>query len=141
MSALSPFNFISSCSAVTPSSEPVTLKSIWPLKSSMPAISVNTLKLLGFFSSITSPIAQPPIICFIGTPASIKAKVLPQVDAILVEPLLDIISLTKRMVYGKLSCSGNTTSTALSAKAPWPISRLPGPLRGATSPTEYPGIL
>jgi hypothetical protein len=37
--------------------------------------------------------------CLIGTPASIKAKVLPHVEAIEVEPLEDIISETKRMVH------------------------------------------
>ena len=44
-------------------------------------------------------------------------------------------------MYGKVSLSGITGIRALSAKAPWPISRLPGDLDGLVSPTQNPGKL
>ena len=59
-----------------------------------------------------------------GTPASIKANVEPQTDAIELEPLDIKISDTKRNVYGKSSSAGMTGSKARSANAPCPISRL-----------------
>ncbi len=49
------------------------------------------------FSAIR-PIEIPATGALIGTPASIRAKVDPQVDAIDVDPLLLMISDTKRMV-------------------------------------------
>ena len=36
----------------------------------------------------------------------------------------------------KRESEGSTGMRALSARAPWPISRLPGPLLGFVSPTE-----
>ena len=48
----------------------------------------------------------------------------PQVDAIDVEPLLDITSDTSLTVYGNASSDGMTVNNAFSAKAPWPISLL-----------------
>ena len=44
-------------------------------------------------------------------------------------------------MYGNSSFEGITGSKALSAKAPWPISLLPGPLDGLASPTLYGGKL
>jgi len=67
--------------------------------------------------------------------------VLPQTDAIEVEPLEESISETTRMVYGNVSWGGITGTSARSARAPWPISRRPGlPVRFA-SPVEKPGML
>ncbi len=43
---------------------------------------------------LTSPIAMPATGFLIGTPASISASVLPQIDAWLVEPLDSIASET-----------------------------------------------
>ena len=72
----------------------------------------------------------------IGTPASISASVPPQTDAML---------LTSRWIPGcrrrRGSCRGTSPAagmTALrlrSARAPWPISRRPGPRIGLHSPT------
>jgi hypothetical protein len=76
-----------------------------------------------------------------GTPASIKARVDPQTDAIEVEPLEERTSLTTRMVYGNSSSGGMTGRSARSASAPWPISRRPGPRSGRVSPVEKGGKL
>ena len=70
-----------------------------------------------------------------GTPVSIRASVLPQTEAIEVEPLDSSVSETSRMVYGHSSSGGSIGSTARSARTPWPISRRPGLRRGRTSPT------
>ena len=95
-----PETLTSICKALTPSAVPATLKSISPWWSSGPARSVITPKSFsGFFSSATkSPIAIPDTGFFIFTPASIKAKVEPQTEAIEVEPLEDKISVTTLMV-------------------------------------------
>ena len=45
------------------------------------------------------------------------------------------------MQYGNSSFDGSTGIIAFSAKAPCPISRLPGPRDGLASPTEYAGKL
>ena len=87
------------------------------------------------------PIATPPTGALIGTPASIRARVLPQVEAIDVEPFELTTSLTTRIVYGNSSTGGRTGSRARSASAPCPISRRPGPRIGLTSPVEYGGML
>ena len=90
-----PLTFISICMAVIPFSVPATLKSISPLKSSKPIMSDRIAVLP---SSIISPMAIPATGAKIGTPASIKAKVEPQVLAIEVEPLPDMISETTLIV-------------------------------------------
>ena len=59
-----------------------------------------------------------------------------QVDAMEVEPLDSNVSDTARIAYGNSSSEGSTGSNALSANAPCPISRRPGPLLGFVSPTE-----
>ena len=46
-----------------------------------------------------------------------------------------------RMVYGNVSLDGMRGASARSASAPWPISRLPGPRIGFTSPVENGGKL
>ena len=45
------------------------------------------------------------------------------------------------MVYGNVSSNGITGAIAFSARAPWPISRRPGPRTGRTSPTLKGGKL
>src|SRR5437870_1146400 len=52
---------------------------------------------------VTRPIAMPPIISLIGTPASMSARVDPHVDAIEDEPFDSSVSLTTRIVYGNSS--------------------------------------
>src|SRR3989344_8177215 len=85
---------------------------------------------------IIRPMAAPAAVFFIGTPASKSARVEPHTEAIDEEPLEDKISDTILMVYGKFSWEGISGVRALSASAPWPISRRPGPRMGLTSPTE-----
>ena len=58
-----------------------------------------------------------------------------QVDAIEVDPLDSNVSDTARIAYGNSASLGSTGTSALSARAPCPISRRPGP------PTEYDGKL
>lgn len=87
------------------------------------------------------PMAMPDTGADIGTPASMRASVDPQVDAMDDDPLEESISETKSMVYGKSSLLGSTGTSAFSARAPCPTSRRPGPRIGFTSPTEYGGKL
>jgi hypothetical protein len=82
--------------AVIPSAVPATLKSMSPRASSMPAMSVRTLKLPS--SPMTSPMAMPATGALMGTPASIRERVLPQTLAIDVLPLLESTSETRRTV-------------------------------------------
>ena len=71
-----------------------------------------------------------------GTPASISASVVPQMEPCEVEPLEDRISETTRMVYGKSSTEGMTLSSAFSTSAPWPYSRRPVLRLARASPVE-----
>src|SRR3954453_14498205 len=89
--------------------------------------------------SLTGPIEMPATGSLIGTPASISASVPPHTEAIDEEPLDSRMSLTRRIVYGNLSGGGTTALSERSARAPWPISRRPGPRTGLHSPTEYGG--
>src|SRR5438309_1494053 len=91
--------------------------------------------------SLTRPIEMPATGSVIGTPASISASVPPQTEAIDDEPLDSRISETTRTVYGNLSGVGMTALRLRSARAPWPISRRPGPRLGLHSPTENGGKL
>src|SRR5438477_11753089 len=93
------------------------------------------------FGSLTSPIEMPATGDLIGTPASISASVPPQTDAIDEEPFDSRMSLTRRTVYGNWSGAGMTALSERSARAPWPISRRPGPRIGLHSPTENGGQL
>jgi len=61
-------------------------------------------------------IAAPATGALIGTPASIRASVEPQVDAIDVEPFEVTHSLTSRMTYGNSSWLGRTGTRARSAR-------------------------
>ena len=91
-----PFTFISICKAVTPSLVPATLKSISPIWSSAPWISVRTTYLS--FSPVIKPIAIPATGDLIGTPASINANEAEQTDAIEVDPLDESASETDLIV-------------------------------------------
>ncbi len=53
-----------------------------------------------------------------GTPASMRASVEPQVDAIELEPFDSMTSDTTRMVYGNSSSEGITGRRARSARLP-----------------------
>ena len=64
-----------------------------------------------------------------------------QILACEVEPFDSNVSETVRIAYGNSLSLGNTGTNALSANAPCPISRRPGPLDGFVSPTEYDGKL
>jgi hypothetical protein len=88
-----------------------------------------------------SPIATPATGARTGMPASIIASVPPHTVAIELEPFDSRISLTRRIVYGNFSWLGSTRESARSARAPWPISRRPGPRIGLVSPTEKGGKL
>ena len=57
------------------------------------------------------------------------------------EPLDSNTSETKRIAYGNSASVGRTANNALSANAPCPISRRPGPREERVSPTEKDGKL
>src|SRR3989344_3131817 len=78
--------------------------------------------------------AMPAAGATIGTPPSIIARVDPQTEAMEEDPFEDRISDTTRMVYGNTSLEGIMAKRALSAKAPCPISLLPGEPILLTSP-------
>ena len=84
---------------------------------------------------------MPPTGSLIGTPASIRLSVAPQTEAIELEPLDSRMSETTRIVYGNRAGGGRIGATERSARAPWPISRRPGPRIGRTSPTAKLGML
>ena len=104
--SLMPRTLMSICSAVTPSRVPVTLKSMSPKASSLPRMSVRTANLPS--GSMTRPIAAPATGAVIGTPASMRASVDPQVEAIEVEPFDVTHSDTSRITYGKSWALGRT---------------------------------
>ena len=112
-----------------------------PKKSSIPCMSVNIIYSSGFSLFVTKPVDIPATGFLIGTPASINASVLPHILACDVEPFDDNISDTTLIAYGNSSSDGITGTKAFSAKAPCPISLLPGPRDGLASPTEYEGKL
>ena len=85
---------MSICSAVTPFSVPATLKSMSPRWSSSPRMSDSTAKRL---PSLIRPIAMPATCAFIGTPASISARLPPHTEAIEDEPFDSVISDTTRI--------------------------------------------
>ena len=91
-----PLILISIWMAVMPSLVPATLKSISPRKSSRPWISVNTA-MLPLASSLIRPMATPATGFLMGTPASMRAMVLAQMEAWEVEPLELTTSDTRRM--------------------------------------------
>ncbi len=95
IASLIPWTLMSIWSAVIPSLVPVTLKSMSPNESSLPRMSVRTAKRPS--GSLMRPIAAPATGAEIGTPASMRASVEPQVEAIEVEPFEVTHSLTRRM--------------------------------------------
>jgi hypothetical protein len=137
-------SFVSSCIAVTQSFVPATLKSISPVKSSVPIRSFSTACFVIVPSSscsVINHIAIPATGLIIGTHASINANVEPQTDHIEVEPPDHKQSETNLIVYGKTSLAGIMRSTAFSASLPCPISLLPVPLIALASHTENGGKL
>ena len=74
-------------------------------------------------NSVTSPTLMPATGAFSGTPASSRARVPPQTEAIEVDPLDSIISEETRMAYPNSEPGGMTGSRERSARAPCPISR------------------
>ena len=92
-SAGRPAIFVSSCSAVTTSAVPATLKSMSPNASSAPRMSVRVVYLP---SAKTSPMAMPATGALIGTPASMSESEDPQTDAIEVDPFEESTSETRR---------------------------------------------
>ena len=81
----------------------------------MPWMSVRTTVLP---SSWMRPMATPETGRLMGTPASMRASVEPQVDAIELEPFDSMTSDTTRMVYGNSSSEGITGRRARSARLP-----------------------
>ena len=99
------------------------------------------IKLSSSSGSVIRPTEIPATGAFIGTPASINDNVEPQILPCEVEPFELKTSDTTRIAYGNSSTLGSTGKSARSAKAPCPISRLPGPRDGLVSPTLYDGKL
>ena len=139
IASLMPWTLMSICRAVMPSRVPVTLKSMSPNESSLPRMSVRTTNVPS--GSLIRPIAAPATGALIGTPASMRASVEPQVEAIDVEPFEVTHSLTRRMTYGNSSWLGRTGTSARSARWPWPMSRRLGPRIVLFSPVLYGGKL
>ncbi len=77
-----------------PLAVPHTLKSMSPRKSSRPWMSV---RMTTSSPSLIRPMATPDTGALIGTPASMRARVEPQAEAMDEEPLDSRISLTTRM--------------------------------------------
>src|SRR5215510_5201762 len=77
ISLVMPLILMSICRAVTPRSVPATLKSMSPRWSSSPRMSVSTAKRL---PSLIKPIAMPATCAFMGTPASMRARLPPHTD-------------------------------------------------------------
>ena len=88
-----------------------------------------------------SPIAIPATGALIGTPAAINDKHPAHIVACDDEPLLSNTSETTLTVYGNSSSEGITWASALSPKAPCPISLLPGEPYLPISPTQKLGKL
>ena len=81
--------------AVMPFSVPPTLKSMSPKKSSSPWMSTIVIQRS---PSVIRPQEMPATGALIGTPASIRASVEPQMEPCEVEPLEESTSETRRMV-------------------------------------------
>ena len=97
-SAGMPSSLVSSCSAVTNSRVPATLKSMSPKASSAPRMSVSaTYWVSPSTSPEMSPIAMPATGAFSGTPACSSDIVEAQTEPIEVEPLEPIASESCRM--------------------------------------------
>ena len=95
MAMVRPSFFRSIWMAVMPFLVPATLKSISPWKSSTPWMSMKVVKAPS--SSWMRPQEMPATGALMGTPASMRAKVEPQMEPWEVEPLEETTSLTTRM--------------------------------------------
>ncbi|GBE47743.1 hypothetical protein BMS3Bbin12_00908 [bacterium BMS3Bbin12] len=93
ISRVIPSILMSICSAVIPSRVPATLKSMSPRWSSSPMMSVSTAN-RSF--SLMSPMAIPATGALMGTPASIRDRLVPHTEAMELEPLDSVISETTR---------------------------------------------
>src|SRR5262245_49839445 len=91
--------------------------------------------------SLIKPMAMPATCAFVGTPASINARLAPQTDAIDELPFDSVISDTTRIEYANSSAVGRTLMTARFARRPWPISRRFGDPTRPVSPVAYGGML
>ncbi len=85
--------------------------------------------------------ATPATGALTGTPASIRARLVPHTDAMELEPFDSVISDTTRITYGNSSEFGRTAPMPRRASRPCPISRRLGPLMKPVSPTQYGGKL
>ena len=94
MSTDRPRALLSICRAVMPFAVPHTLKSMSPRKSSMPWMSE---RMTTSSPSLMRPMAMPETGALMGTPASMRASVDPQVEAMDEEPLDSSTSDTTRM--------------------------------------------
>src|SRR5574344_510403 len=97
---------------------------------------MNTRKSLSLSSLTMSPDDIPATGLLIGTPAAISDNVDAHTEPCEVEPFDIAISETVLIAYGNSSSDGSTGMSDLSARAPWPISLLPGLLEGFASPVE-----
>ncbi len=95
MAMVRPSFFRSIWMAVMPFLVPATLKSISPWKSSTPWMSMKVVKAPS--SSWMRPQEMPATGALMGTPASIRARVEPQMEPWEVEPLEETTSETTRM--------------------------------------------
>src|SRR5205085_10637197 len=91
--------------------------------------------------SLTMPTEMPAQGASMGTPASKSARLAPQTEAMEEDPFDSMMSATTRTVYGKASSEGSRGLSGFLKRAPWPISRRPGPRSGLVSPVENDGKL
>ena len=84
---------------------------------------------------------MPATCAFVGTPASISARLAPHTDAIDELPFDSVISDTTRIEYANSSPVGRTLMIARFASLPWPISRRFGEPTRPVSPVAYGGML
>mmetsp|Transcript_21828 Transcript_21828/g.37269 ORF Transcript_21828/g.37269 Transcript_21828/m.37269 type:complete len:270 (+) Transcript_21828:605-1414(+) len=139
MSSVMPSTLMSIWKAVSlPQSSPATLKSMSPSASSVPRMSLSTTHLPVAWSRM-SPMATPATGRTNGTPASNMARHPPHTVAMEEEPLLSVMVLSTRIVYGKSLPVGMIGASALCASSPCPNSRRPGMPTRPVSPTEEGG--
>ena len=115
ISRVIPSILMSICSAVTPLRVPATLKSMSPRWSSSPMMSERTVKRS---PSLTNPMAMPATPAPMGTPASIKDRLVPHTVAIELDPFDSVTSETTRTTYGYSSMFGMTACKPRLASRP-----------------------
>ena len=141
ISSVMPSFLRSSWMPVMPRWVPATLKSMSPKWSSSPMMSVSRMWRPAA-SSCTRPIEMPPTGSLIGTPASIRLSVRAadrghRAGAVGLEDVGDDADRVGELATGR----AGSARPMRSARAPWPISRRPGPRIGRTSPTANDGML